>query len=81
MRIWLKLTKKWGEFAIGDDALFDERKGNDLIAKGIAQRIKMAKIEDSSVREKPAFAETATHNEAPENADARPKGRSKKDIS
>lgn len=34
MKIRLKLTKKWGEYAVGDVVNFDEGKGRPLIANG-----------------------------------------------
>ena len=88
MKIRVKLLEKWGEYKVGDEVMFDERKGRSLIANGTGiearksrTQIKAeekteaqakAKTEAEAKAKAKAEAETAMNVPAGETADARP---------
>jgi len=67
--IWLKLTKKWGEYKIGDIACFDKGKGDRLIIAGIAVEVKEPK---QPVKTKPKAEIKAEAKEKVESATIEP---------
>lgn len=54
MKIQIRLAKKWGEYSAGDDVLFDESKGREIIAGNIGVEVKKTMRDNSEIKKRKA---------------------------
>lgn len=80
--IYVKMTKVWAQFQIGDVVRFGEPKGRSRIELGMGHEVPKSEYDQQQKKRvvKTPKAETATKKPVAETAEASPEVKQKKDI-